>query len=320
MQACKPPRLPPSDNRKGSIMKNADSIMVATDMSDFAAMAEDRAAMLCKQLQKERLDIINVQDLSVIDMLTRAMKSSADLAEKALREGVTGDLQARAQRLESTYGIKCEPMVRFGKAATEIVQETVARKTGLLVVGAHGEYPNSHEYLGNVPGKLLQVSPASVLVVRNKPVHAYDKIMIAIDFTEISRYQALQALELATPKTEIVFIHAYEVPNEGIMRHEFRSDIRIKAGAEMQAFIADLKITNHVTSVIQLGVPHTVIKEHVRTRNPDLLVMGKLGRSRIEEFILGSTSRNAIYETRCDIMIVPPTAVAAQMRNAAGHN
>ncbi len=329
MQACKPPRLPPSDNRKGSIMKNADSIMVATDMSDFAAMAEDRAAMLCKQLQKERLDIINVQDLSVIDMLTRAMKSSADLAEKALREGVTGDLQARAQRLESTYGIKCEPMVRFGKAATEIVQETVARKTGLLVVGAHGEYPNSHEYLGNVPGKLLQVSPASVLVVRNKPVHAYDKIMIAIDFTEISRYQALQALELATPKTEIVFIHAYEVPNEGIMRyanvsqgllHEFRSDIRIKAGAEMQAFIADLKITNHVTSVIQLGVPHTVIKEHVRTRNPDLLVMGKLGRSRIEEFILGSTSRNTIYETRCDIMIVPPTAVAAQMRNAAGHN
>ncbi len=46
MQACKPPRLPPSDNRKGSIMKNADSIMVATDMSDFAAMAEDSSRIL----------------------------------------------------------------------------------------------------------------------------------------------------------------------------------------------------------------------------------------------------------------------------------
>ena len=84
----------------------------------------------------------------------------------------------------------------------------------------------------------------------------------------------------------------------------------------MQAFIADLKVTNHVTSIIQLGVPHTVIKEHVRSKKPDLLVMGKLGRSRIEEFILGSTSRNAIYETDCDILVVPPTAVAAQMQAA----
>ena len=63
LQAGKPPRLPPQE-RKGNIMKNADSIMVATDMSDFAAMAEN---------------------------------------------------------LEHTYQIKCEPMVRFGKATIKIV-------------------------------------------------------------------------------------------------------------------------------------------------------------------------------------------------------
>ena len=42
--------------------------------------------------------------------------------------------------------------------------------------------------------------------------------------------------------------------------------------------------------------------------------MGKLGRNRFEEFILGSTSRNAIYETDCDIMIVPPTAVKKEIQ------
>ena len=50
-------------------MKNNHSIMVATDMSECATMAESRAAMLCQQLGKSRLDIINVQDLSIIDML-----------------------------------------------------------------------------------------------------------------------------------------------------------------------------------------------------------------------------------------------------------
>ena len=58
-------------------MKNNHSIMVATDMSECATMAESRAAMLCQQLGKSRLDIINVQDLSIIDMLTRVLKSSS---------------------------------------------------------------------------------------------------------------------------------------------------------------------------------------------------------------------------------------------------
>ena len=82
----------------------------------------------------------------------------------------------------------------------------------------------------------------------------------------------------------------------------------------MQSFIARLQIPNQVTSVIQLGAPHNVIREHVDSKKPDLLVMGKQGRSRFEEFLLGSTSRNAIYETECDIMVVPPTAVMEDLR------
>lgn len=34
-------------------MKKSDSIMVATDMSECAVMAENRAAMLCTQLEKK---------------------------------------------------------------------------------------------------------------------------------------------------------------------------------------------------------------------------------------------------------------------------
>ena len=306
-------------------MKKSDSIMVATDMSECAVMAENRAAMLCTQLEKKRLDIIHVQDISVIDMLTRALKSSAEITENAVRKGLSDELSGISRRLESAYGIPCELLVRFGKAATEITHEIIERQTGLLVMGAHGSDPGSHAFLGNLPSKLLQISPCPLLVIRKEPEQAYKKIMIAVDFSEISLYQARQALALARPDTEIVVLHAYEVPNEGMMRyanvsqgllHEFRSDVRLKAGAEMQAFIAALKTPHHVTSVIQLGVPYTVIREHAETKKPDLLVMGKQGRSRFEEFLLGSTSRNALYETDCDILIVPPTAVTREIQEA----
>lgn len=41
-------------------MKKIASIMVATDMSTCAVMAEKRAALLCRQLGIDTLDIINV--------------------------------------------------------------------------------------------------------------------------------------------------------------------------------------------------------------------------------------------------------------------
>ena len=299
-------------------MKKIASNMVATDMSTCAVMAEKRAAMLCRQLGVDSLDIINVQDLSVIDMLTRALKSPTDETKRVVREGLAADLENVTRRLKDSYGIDSKLVIRFGKPAHEITTRVIGEKIGLLVVGAHGNDPGSDLFLGNLPSKLLQFNPCPLLIVRKTPGAEYRKIIVAVDFSEISLYLAQQALAIATPETEIVLIHAYEVPNEGMMRyasvsegllHEFRSSIRLKAGAEMQEFISQLNIPNPVTPVIQFGVPSVVLKEHIDSRKPDLIVMGKHGRTRLEEFLLGSTTRNTINETDCDILVVPPAAI-----------
>lgn len=299
-------------------MKKIASIMVATDMSTCAVMAEKRAALLCRQLHIDSLDIINVQDLSVIDMLTSALKSPADETKRVVREGLKGDLENITGRLREAYGVNSTLVIRFGKPAHEITTRVIEEKTGLLVVGAHGNDPGSDMFLGNLPSKLLQFNPCPLLIVRKAPKAEYRKIIVAVDFSEISLYLAQQALALATPETEIVLIHAYEVPNEGMMRyasvsegllHEFRSNIRLKAGAEMQDFISQLDVPNPITPVIQFGVPSVVLKENIEAKNPDLVVMGKHGRTRLEEFLLGSTTRNTINETDCDILVVPPAAI-----------
>lgn len=299
-------------------MKKIGSIMVATDMSTCAVMAEKRAALLCRQLHVDPLEIINVSDLSVIDMLTRALKSPTDETKRAVKEGLAADLENITHRLRETYGIGSKLVIRFGKPAHEITTRVIENKIDLLVVGAHGNDPSSDMFLGNLPSKLLQFNPCPLLIVRNPPETEYRKILIAVDFSEISLYLAQQALALATPETEIILIHAYEVPNEGMMRyasvseellHEFRSSIRLKAGAEMQEFISQLKVPNPITPVIQFGVPYIVLKDQIETKKPDLIVMGKHGRTRLEEFLLGSTTRNTINETDCDILVVPPAAI-----------
>lgn len=292
--------------------------MVATDMSTCAVMAEKRAALLCRQLGIDSLDIINVSDLSVIDMLTRALKSPTDETKRVVREGLAGDLDNITKRLKESYGIDSKLVIRFGKPAHEITTRVIDNKIDLLVVGAHGNDPSSDMFLGNLPSKLLQFNPCPLLIIRKPPKQDYQKIIVAIDFSEISLYLAQEALALATPDTELILVHAYEVPNEGMMRYasvsqgllsEFRSSIRLKAGAEMQEFIARLNAPNPVTPVIQFGVPYVVLKEHIETRKPDLIVMGKHGRTRLEEFLLGSTTRNTINETDCDILVIPPVAI-----------
>lgn len=299
-------------------MKKVGSIMVATDMSTCAVMAEKRAALLCRQLTVDPLEIIHVQDLSVIDMLTRALKSPTDETKRAVREGLMNELKNITRKLGETYDIGSELVIRFGKPAHEITTRVRENKIDLLVVGAHGNDPSSDMFLGNLPSKLLQFNPCPLLIVRKEPQTEYRKIIVAIDFSEISLYLAQQALALATPETEIVLVHAYEVPNEGMMRyasvsegllHEFRSNIRIKAGAEMQEFIAQLNVSNPIRPVIQFGIPYMVLKEHIEAKKPDLVVMGKHGRTRLEEFLLGSTTRNTINETDCDILVVPPAAI-----------
>ena len=144
--------------------------MVATDMSTCAVMAEKRAALLCRQLGIDTLDIINVQDLSVIDMLTRALKSPTDETKRVVREGLAADLENITKRLEEAYGINSRLVIRFGKPAHEITTRVIGeKKTGLLVVGAHGNDPSSDMFLGNLPSKLLQFNPVSIADCKKSP-------------------------------------------------------------------------------------------------------------------------------------------------------
>jgi nucleotide-binding universal stress UspA family protein len=51
---------------------------------------------------------------------------------------------------------------------------------------------------------------------------------------------------------------------------------------------------------------------------PDLIVMGKHGRTWMEELIVGSVTRDTIDCTKCDIIVTPPPGGRVSRR--AGHD
>lgn len=290
-------------------------ILAATDLSPCATHAETRAAMLCAELKNDAIGLLNVVDDSAPKALER-LPEGAQKTKAALAEHAENELQRIAQRLQQDYGVRCDCSVGFGRPATGIASRANDISADLIVVGAHGCNSVSSAFLGNTPYKLLHIGGRPLLIVRNQPERLYLNVLVPVDFSEDSKSAAEIALAVA-PGAAVTLLHGFEVINEGLMHYAgvstefiggYRNDARKDAVEEMDRFLSSLdKGQRLVSTSVQFGYPPSVILEYAETFKPDLIVIGKHGKSRIEDFLLGSVTRHTIEETSCDVLVAPAT-------------
>jgi nucleotide-binding universal stress UspA family protein len=65
-------------------------------------------------------------------------------------------------------GFNAEAVVREGYPATVIVDEAVAQKADLIVIGTHGLSGLKHLLLGSIAERVVQKAPCPVLAVKKK--------------------------------------------------------------------------------------------------------------------------------------------------------
>lgn len=291
-------------------------ILAATDLSPCATLAETRAAMLCAELKNDALGLLNVVDdgaPSAPELLPEGTpRTKATLAEYI--EYAERELQRIAQRLQQDHGVRCDRSVGFGRPATGIASRAEVISADLIVVGAHGCNSVSPTFLGNTPYKLLHIGGRPLLIVRNQPERPYLNVLVPVDFSEDSKSAAEIALAVA-PGAAVTLLHGFEVINEGLMHYAgistefiggYRNDARKDAVEEMERLLSGLdKGQRLVSTSVQFGYPPSVILEYAETFKPDLIVIGKHGKSRIEDFLLGSVTRHTIEETSCDVLVAP---------------
>ena len=291
-------------------------ILAATDLSGCAAHAETRAAMLCSELKGNALELLTVIDASLPGSLARLVSGTQESAETSLAEHSANDLKRIALRLQNEIGINCDYSVEFGRPATRIASKADALSADLIVVGAHGCNSVNSVFLGNTPYKLLHIGKRSLLIVKNSPTHAYRDILVPVDFSEHSRRAAQTALAIA-PNADVTLLHGFEVVNEGLMRYSgvtndyirgYRTEASENAVRDMERFVSALeKGDRMVSSIVQFGYAPLIIQEYADRFKPDLIVIGKHGKSRVEDFLLGSVTRHSIDETTCDILVTVST-------------
>ncbi|HYD94697.1 MAG TPA: universal stress protein [Noviherbaspirillum sp.] len=289
-------------------------LLVATDCSERAERAEARAALLVQEHKCDVAELLTVRECGEPEILAQIMNSTVASATALVAENAGRVLAYRADVHKDNYGVQFTCKVRFGRPASEIVIRAEELRTDLVVIGAHGGNFFSDLLLGNTADKLTHLCKSPLLVVKNKPSQSYQRVLVPVDFSEDSRRAAEAALAIA-PQADITFLHAFEVLFEGKMQYanvapdiidEYRMKAFEDAREQLNQLIGGIEAGGRrMQRAITFGLPGPVVRDYAKATRPDLIVLGKHGRSRIEEMLLGSVTRDAIDQTESDVLVVP---------------
>lgn len=285
-------------------------IVVATDFSDRAAIALERAATLAKSWHAP-LYVLHVFNDGI-------WASLANIYESASWYGADSGLATRrrlaelASDLAQRYDINAQAASASGSAAEEIARFATGIGAALLVVGKQGEHWIADALVGETALKLAKSVALPVLVASGKAQCQIKRIIVATDFSE-NAFRAADTAIRMFPDADKRLLNAYAVQFEGRMRlagasdddiADYRQAERASAEAAMADFAERLGPDSHLASSVVFGFPAAAVLE-AAVDNVDLVVIGRYGRGHVEELLLGRATRNILYNANCDVMLVP---------------
>ena len=292
--------------------------LVATDLSPPARRAAQRAALLARQ-SGGPLALVHVQEKDALSELRQLLgQGSADL-ESRLHEQTQQALAQLARELSAPDGPGVAVHLVEGTVLTAILAQAQAVNANLLVVGARGASFMRHWLLGATAERLLRKTRLPILVVKQPPHQAYQRVLVSVDFSEWSA-PAVRLAQTLAPQAQLVLMHACELPFEGKMRFagideetilHHRATQQREARARLQDLASETQLPQaNWRPLVVHGNPSDCILQQEEELDVDLIVLGKHGRGMTEELLLGSVTKHVLSQASADVLVVTQPAPA----------
>ncbi|MFZ0106935.1 MAG: universal stress protein [Thiobacillus sp.] len=292
------------------------SLLAATDFSDPARHALERAAQLAASHPAARLTLTHVISASVLDRVRNLLHEEMSTLETRVAKEADHALTELAQRLAERHACEIGTRLSQGSPLNAIADLAEELQADLLVMGARGAHFVREFMLGSTTERVLRKSGRPLLVVKHRPHGAYRRVLVPVDFSPHSR-TAVEAAHQWLPDAEIVLLHAFQVELESTLRfasiddeqiHQYRVVARQEALESMSSFAASLAVPNaRLSRSVVHGPPTLRILEHEHSLDTDLIVMGKHGQSPLEEMLLGSVTKHVLAYSSSDVLVVTHT-------------
>lgn len=273
-------------------------ILLATDLSARCDRALDRAAQLAEEWQAELLALNVLEPTQAPDMaLTWAYgdeEVNLQIAERQLKKDL------------ASVSVKLKARIAHGEPSNVIGTLAMEEGSHLVVTGIARSETLGRFLLGSTVEKLAQNLAQPLLVVRNRVHGAYQKIVVATDFSE-SASHALQVALKFFPQHQLYLYHAHNTPfahakddkhliNDVGMKQVFEdwlSGINLPAGARAR-----------LHCVAEMGALEKTLTQYVRSQDIDLVIMGAYGEGSFLSALLGSSAERLFDWLPCDTLSV----------------
>ncbi len=138
----------------------------------------------------------------------------------------------------------------------------------------------------------------------------FKNIVVPLDFADEAKRILDTALNVLGDGGTITLLHVVEwlpVVTEGTFGiYPHRKDIDKVKGLSLE------KLDEHAVAhpeadikpLVKEGKPATVILEVIGQLEPDLVVMGSHGRSKLDHLLIGSVAERVIRKAPCDVLVV----------------
>ncbi len=294
-------------------MSHPLTLLAATDFSDAARHALERAAQLTAAHADARLVLAHVISASMLDRLRGLVRDDLPAMQARIAEKAAHALAQLAARLGAESGRTVETRLSQGSPLDALTELADTLPADLLVMGARGAHYVREFMLGSTTERVLRKTPRALLVVKHRPHGPYRRVLVPVDFSAHSR-TAVETAHRWLPEAELVLLHAFELELESTLRfasiaeetiYQYRAAAREEALQAMAEFTAGLAVpATRISRVIVHGPPSLRIVEHEESLDADLIVMGKHGQSNLEEMLLGSVTKHVLAYSSNDVLVV----------------
>lgn len=290
---------------------NVQAILAATDFSPHAEQAVARAALLAQQ-HKATLHLLHVLPAISWKMFGRMLSEHPLVTEKQLYEAANARLSGVADTCRKRYAIPVQFHVEIGRPHEHIANYARLHAVKLTVLGSHAGNFAHDLFIGSTAFRFLHGGTHPALIAKTLPRAPYRTVIVAVDFSDISRTAIDSAARIA-PGAVIHALHVYDVLFEGKMRYagvdeaviqQYRDAADAEASRMMHEFLLGQRRHGAILPIVRHGYPARVILDEAHALHADLIVMRKHSRSGLNELFLGSVTEGVLCGLDRDLLVV----------------
>ncbi len=287
-------------------------LLVATDFSDCARIAEDAAIAWAKRSGGE-LHWIHALEvpLPVFEPYAVAVPEATIGAARDMAVQKLGEAAKRAE----AAGVSGTTHLGEVPAAYSVADRAKELSADLVVIGTHGHAGLRRAVLGSVAEKVVKLAPCSVLTVKgDKAAPPPRKIIVGVDFADDGHSAVKAAAALAADLgASLRLVHALELRIPFVTPYEVTIPDGVIEAAQEEAkrrlaeIAAELDASIPTTCNVRSSPPHLALSEAAQEDDTDLIVTGSRGLTGIKHALLGSVAERTVRTAPCSVWTVRTT-------------